>query len=198
MKINTITRIPTSKDLMAALQRGEDSIREAAAIIVQMVEADPKAYQKIHKETGLHWNVLANLERVGRGSMNYNLLFDTSPAARYIAALPESQQTEVYEQGVQILETQDGKTTVEIKKVQDLTPQQARLVFAEKHVRTVDEQMKHSAAPAVKISKPGQRYFIEGDKLTILTQTTLTMTQLEEILEKMKAQAIKKLATKKL
>ena len=190
-------KVPSVQEFAAALQRGESAIREAAAILCQMVDADPKAYQKIHKETGIHWNVLGNLERVGRGAMHYKLLFDTSPAARHISALPASQQNDIYEKGVQVVSVQGGKTVVESKKPHELTPQQVRVLFDDKakHVRSVDEQLKVASEPKpVTPARSAQRYIIANDKLTVLAATTFTMSQLQDILEDMKQRAIKSLA----
>jgi len=163
-----------------------------------MVDADPKTYEKIHKETGMHWDVLGNLERVGRGAMHYRLLLDTSPAAKYIAQLPASQQSDCYDKGVQVVNISGSKTIVESKKPQELSAQEARVVFDVKHIRTIDEQVKvvnqpKPSAPA----KIAQRYTIIEDKLNVLAATVFTMSQLQEILEQMKSRAIKSLATKK-
>lgn len=196
--MNTPTKIPTIADFQNALARGESAIREAAAMICVMVDADPKIYEKIHKATGIHWNVIGNLERVGRGAMHYKLLFDTSPAASKIQMLPASKQEEVYERGVQVISEQGGKFVVETKKAHELTPQQVKVLFAPDHIRTIDEQMKESVnKPKPKTSFEAQRYTIQGDKLTVLSATTFTMAQIEEILNQMKSGEIKKLATKK-
>lgn len=198
MNTNAVTKAPTIEQFQAALAKGEAAIREAADMLCRMVDNDPKTYEKIHKATGIHWNVLGNLERVGRGAMHYKLLFDTSPAATKIQLLPASKQAEVYERGVQVVSEHGGKFVVEQKKAHELTPQQVKILFAPDHIRTVDEQMKEAAAkPKPKASFAAQRYIVEGDKLTILAATTFTMAQLEEILESMKSKEIKKLETKK-
>ena len=62
---NEITKTPTVQDFVSALNRGEEALLEAAKILCDMVDQDPKTYEKINRETGIHWNVLANLERVG-------------------------------------------------------------------------------------------------------------------------------------
>ena len=196
-KTTNPTRIPTVQDLIAALQRGEDAIRDAAKIVCEMVDANPNAYQEIRKQTGIDWKVLANLERVGRGAMNYNLLLDTSPAARYIALLPASQQGEVYEKGVKVATTSGGKTFVTIKKVQELTPFEAKIVFDSAKIRSVDEQINTASKPTPARAMAAQRYIIKDDCITIFSNTTFTMSQLQDILEGMKDKAIKSLAKKR-
>jgi len=185
MKMNKITKTPTVNDFISALNRGEEAIREAATILCQMVDHDPKTYEKIHKETGIHWNVLGNLERVGRGAMHY-------------AMLPASQQAECYDKGIQVVNITGGKTIVESKKPQELTMQEARVVFDVKHVRTIEEQVKVVKQPKPATpAKAAQRYSIADDKLTVFAATVFTMSQLQDILEQMKSKAIKSLATKK-
>lgn len=196
---NEITKTPTVQDFVSALNRGEEALREAAKILCDMVDQDPKTYEKINRETGIHWNVLANLERVGRGAMNYRLLFDTSPASKYIAALPASQQADIYERGVKVVSVQNGKTIVEELNPANMSRSQARAVFSpDNHVRTVDEQIKAVKAPAtVPKARIAQRYTITDDRLLVLDRTEFTMSQLHDILEEMKTRAIKSLATKK-
>lgn len=196
--MNKLANIPTIEQFQAALARGEQAIREAAAMLCQMVDSDPKTYEKVHKATGLHWNVIGNLERVGRGAMDYRLLFDTSPASRFIQLLPASKQTEIYEKGVKVVSEQDGKFVVEHKKPHELTQQQVRVAFAHDHVRDVDEQMKVSSQkPKEKKASLAQRYTIADGVLRVLANTTFTMSQLEDILERMKEKELKKLATKR-
>lgn len=189
-----VQKIPTVQEFVAAIKRGEDAIREAADMLCAMVDADPQAINKIYKETGIDWRVLSNLEKVGRGAMHYRLLFDSSPSAKFIAMLPASQQAEVYERGVKVVSDVGGKVVVETKKPHELTPQQSRVLFdnLNHHVRTVDEQIKvRASAVRVAPAKSAQRYAIEGDMLTVFAKTTFTMSQLEDILERMKAKAIK-------
>lgn len=190
--------IPSIQDFTAALYRGEQAIREAATILCQMVDSDPKTYEKIHKETGIHWNVLANLERVGRGAMHYKLLFDSSPASKHLISLPQSQQAEAYEKGVRVVTVQqDGKTVVETKKPQELTPAQVKIVFDDKHIRSVDEQItaaKQTLPTERKKPQPVVRYEIKNGKLIVLSFTEFTVAALEEILEQMKNKSVKTLA----
>jgi hypothetical protein len=194
------SNIPTIQDFTAALYRGEQAIRDAANILCQMVDADSKTYEKIHKETGIHWNVLANLERVGRGAMHYKLLFDSSPASKFLITMPQSQQAQAYENGIPVVTKQGGKTVVETKKPQELTAREARAVFNCKHIRTVEEQLKlvgveEKTQPQK--TRLAQRWEIRGEKCVILAYSEFTMTQLEAIVDKMKDAALKSLSAKK-
>ena len=195
---NEITKTVTIADFVSALNRGEESIREAANILCRMVDSDPKTYEKIYKETGISMNVLGNLERVGRGAMHYKLLFDTSPEAKYIASLPASHQNDVYENGVKVVTVVDGRANVKIKSAQWLSVHESKVAFDKTHVRTVEEQIKVASQTAPKaIARTAQRYTFENDKLIVFSNTVFTMSQLEDIMEKMKTAAIKSLATKK-
>lgn len=200
--VKTHNLVPTIAQFSAALAEGEAAILRAADMLCHMVDANPDIYTEIHKATGIHWNVLGNLERVGRGAMHYKLLFDSSPASKRIISLPARQQEEIYEKGIKVISTdpKTGKTTVETKKPHELTQQQVRVVFDEKnkHVRSVDEQLKEAAAPKpVTPARAAQRYTIENDRLVVIAATVFTMSQLQDILDSMKEKAIQSLATKK-
>jgi hypothetical protein len=192
-----LASVPTIKDLTDALSRGEQAIRDAAAIICKMVDADPKCYAKINKATGIHWSVLANLERVGRGAMHYKLLFDSSPASKFLITMPQSQQQDAYDHGVQVVTLHpDGKSVVETKTPQELTPAQARIVFDAKRIRSVDEQIKaakHPAQPNRLRLQPAKRYEIKDGRLIVLSATVFDAGQLEEILAQLRSNGLRTL-----
>ena len=201
MKMNMPTKLPTYNDIAAALQRARDGIKEAAVMVVQICDADPQALYKCSKATSIPYNVLANLEKVGRGQMHIELLFDTSPASKAVALLPPAQQAKCYDAPIQVAVRREGKTYVEEKKAQQLTPAEVRVVFdvVDHRVRPVEEQMKVVTDTTIKprACQPAQRYIITGDSITILAATTFTAVQIEDVLAKLKANALQSLAKKK-
>jgi hypothetical protein len=201
MKMNAITKLPTYQDIADALKRGNDSIKEAAAMIVQVCDANPKALEECHKATGINFSILASLERVGRNQMHFALLFDTSPASRYIALLPASQQNECYDKTISIAVKREGKIFIEERKAQTLSSAEARVVFdpADHRIRPVEEQMKFVTDTTLKRirAKTEQRYIITGDIITFQSKAAFTAVQLEELLARLKANALQLLAKKK-
>jgi len=192
---------PTIKQFAEALQAGRDSIKIACNILCGLVDANPNAYRDIQKEhPEISSNLLANLERVGRGAMHEALLFDSSPAAKRIAMLPASQQKALYEGTVKVVSVANGKTYVDDKKVTQLSKQEVAVVFTpDNQVRKIDEQIKAIAKnpTPVTLSRAAERFVIEGDKITVLANTTFTAAQWEDIGNRAFGNALKQLAKKK-
>jgi uncharacterized protein YejL (UPF0352 family) len=192
---------PTINQFAAALQAGRDAIKKACDMLCLIVDANPNAYRDIQKEhPEISANLLANLERVGRGVMHEALLFDSSPAAKRIALLPASQQKALYEGTIKVVSVANGKTYVDDKKVTQLSKQEIAVVFTpDNQVRNTDEQLKAIATKPTVVtpSRAAERFVIEGDKITVLANTTFTAAQWEEIGERAFGNALKQLARRK-
>lgn len=188
----------TVDGLLGAVSRGREAILEAANIMVALVDQDPRIYEKILKQApNISLNLLTTLEKVGRGQIYHALLFDSSPGARRLLALPFSQQKEHYEHPVKVVVVKGGKKIEVEKPIQQLSPAEVRVVFADDHVRTVTEQCKvvdQTLAP-VKRSAPAERYTIlKNGNLLILANTEFTPSQLQEVYERVVGKAVKSLA----
>lgn len=129
------TQVQQFKELFTG---GMQKIREACQVYVKAVEENPElepefraAFPQI-SESG--W---ANIELVGRGAMDYRLLWEGGRARNRIKQLPPSRQAAVLDNGVPLL-SKDGS---ELKvKVENLTPKQVEQVFGGNHIRTLAEQ----------------------------------------------------------
>jgi hypothetical protein len=192
---------PTIESLLEALSRGRVAIKDAAAIMVSLVDADPRVYGKIIKEDPrISLNLLVTLEKVGRGVIYDALIFDSSPGARRLLALPYSKQKEYYENPIKIVQLQKGKPVQVEKQIFNLTPAEAKIVFNGNDLRPLNEQadiLNQSNKPVMR-AEPAQRYDIDDDGALIVhfSETKFTLSQLEEILESCKTKAIRSLATK--
>jgi hypothetical protein len=188
----------TIDNLLEALARGRDAIKEASAIMVGLVDQDSRIYEKIIKQQpGLSLNLLATLEKVGRGVIYDALLFDSSPGARRLLTLPFSQQREYYEKPVKIVSIQGTKTIVTEKPIQQCTPKEIRTAFKDNGMRSVEEQCEAIKSESVALrSRPAQRYEIldNGDVIVFYAQTRFTAAQFEDIYERAKTKSIKSLA----
>ncbi len=190
-----ITAAPNVQQFIIALKRVADEVENVAKMLVAMVDANPKIYDEIVKaDPRISHNLLGNLERVGRGQTYGALLFDSSPGARKLLALPISQQKELYEKPVSIVRWANGKSIVEQKSIQQLSRQEANLLIDDgDRVRSIEEQIKYVNPAPAKVSHRAHRYEIKDGKLRVFPETEFTMTELEEIITRMKAKSIESL-----
>jgi hypothetical protein len=194
--MNKISKTTTISEFWLALQSAEDGLIRAAKILVKLSDENPNTYAEITKAyPQISYDTLFTLERVGRGQMYPALLCDTSVAARRIALLPFNQQKEIYENPVKVVTFSKGKKVVAEKLVQQLNPREVNLVFDDKRVRSVDEQMVELEILTQK-HKPqsAQRYeILEDGSVVFLANTTLSAAQLEDVAERAKTKSIKSL-----
>ena len=180
------------------MARGRDAIQEAAEIMVALVDKDPRIYEKIVKQAPtISYNLLATLERVGRGQIYGALLFDSSPGARRLLAMPYGMQKEYYEKPLRVVSVQNGKKVVNEKTISQLTPAEVRTTIADDHIRNVEEQSKLVEVPVVKRGEPPERFTIlPNGNLLILANTEFTPARLQEVYERVTAIAVRSLKTK--
>jgi len=187
----------TIGEFLEWLKKGKESIQKAAEILVSLVDKNPRVFAEIiSKDTSIPYNLLGNLERVGRGQLYSALLYDSSPGARKLLALPPSQQRECYENPVKIVKMVGSKKVVEEKPIQQLSRHEANLLVDESgKLRSVEEQIKQLAQPQVTSSRKAERYEIkENGDVLVLSGSLFTPSQWEEIGKRAKDKAIKSLA----
>lgn len=185
----------TIEQFAQALQSGVNAIVEAAKILVNLVDEDVKVYDRIvSKYPNISYNMLANIERVGRGVLHAPLLYDTSPGARKLVLLPFSQQKALYDSPIEIAHLEGEKLIVERKRIQELTQREANTVFQNNRILTPEQQEKLLRTPK---APPAPRYRIEedGSVTFLMSPINFTASQLEEILNKAKEQSKKTLAS---
>ncbi len=182
----------------AAFAQGLAGIETAAYILAALIDRDgPKVYKQIMAaEPRCPLNLIANLERVGRGVIPMELLYDSSPAASKIKLLPPAQQKECYAKPVMVVQLDKGKKVMVEKPVKDLTPKECQIVFSGNKINDAKEQSKllDAVKPSEK-TKPAQRYEIlpSGNLVVHFAETEFTPSQLEDIYNRVKERAIKSL-----
>jgi hypothetical protein len=158
--MNTLTKIPTGKQLWTEFQKGLiESVQEFGKRLVEVLEVKPHIIDEM-VEAGAPRALLTKLERVGREQIHPSLFFETSATARRLTALPMSAQQTVLADGVEVMDN-DEQTTRMIP-FNSLTPEQSALVFNCDHIRSLAEQRtfirskKAAARPPVE----GADYYI--------------------------------------
>jgi len=198
--MNSISKIePTEeqqqiRQLHELLARGQQCIIEAGKLVAAMVDRNPRVFETINQSSPhLSLNLLANLERVGRGLLHGALLFDGSPGARRLLAMPAAAQRKLYVTKFKVVSLVDKKPTLQEKPIQKLTPTEVRRVFTpDNKVRSVDEQLqqlKGQPVPAP-VVVPRRRYELRDDKLVVFTYAEFTAATLEYILIELKRRSI--------
>lgn len=192
----TSLKIPTAKEFLEAFQQLDHHAERVCGMLVQMVDANPNAYKEICAiNPKMTYNLLGNLERVGRGQLYFGLLCDSSPGARRLLSLPASQQKAAYETPVKVVNQINGKQVVEEKFVYNLSPSEARVALTDGgQARTIEEQIKIVTAPLTPAPRRvAQRYLIVGDICRVEAKTDFDIPTMKSILEKMEANALKNL-----
>ena len=190
-----IIQTVTIQTFLTALDHLTDSAVECGRILVQLVDQDPRVYEKIlTARANIPLRLLSQLEKVGRGQFLDKLLWDDCPGARRLLPLTFAKQKEIYENPIPVVIEDKGKEVVVMKNLQQLTPKQAiqaidenGIVPPEKQAEAVRERMSpKSAAPA-------QRYELldNGNIIIRFAPTEFTPSQLQDIYERSKSRAIK-------
>lgn len=181
-------------EILGLLQIGRETIEQAAKRFVAFVDRQPRAYQILQEvDSRASHDMLRTVERIGRGQIYGALLFDSSPGARRLLTLPYSQQKEFYEKPVKVVQLHQGKKVEVEKPIQQLTPAEVRVVFAENKIREPQEQAKVlDQINAPKQPVRAQRYDIlpNGDLVVHESETCFSASDLEEIVERCRQKAI--------
>lgn len=165
----------------------------AGKLLVELVDADPNAYDKIlERAPMLTPDILGVFERIGRGVLYPPLAMDASPGGSRLKMLPMSIQKKHESAPVEVVvRNREGKYDTLMILPKNMTRSQSKLAFAKDHIRSVGEQRailadeETKSAPMVmrKVDSPwrirnGRCEFIAGATLsagelaTILTQIT--------------------------
>lgn len=169
---------------------------DAAKALVSMIDRDPKVIDQIHKMyPEFSFRFLGCIERVGRGVMRPELLYDDSPASKYLADCNYEVQKEAYENQVDVVMLDGDKAISERKAVQNLTKEECKLVFAGGRILNSVEQSKILKSKLIVTSfNPAQRYeFTDRGTIVWMKETELTWAQYEAIGEKFKDVTLKNL-----
>jgi len=175
----------------AVTQLGQ-SAKRAGQLLCEMLDENPDTFEYILKKcphATLPW--LESLEAIGRGRLDERLLLDPSPAAQRAVsqALPIKEQTRLLEMPIQVAVRDNGGVRIENKRMQDIRAYEAprvirdgKILSAEEQTALIKDEISHRAARDV-------RYIIEGDAVEFLARCRFKLSELEEILSKLKETA---------
>lgn len=108
-----------------------------ATDLVATLNVKPQFAQEL-VESGVNRELIARLEKLGRGQLNPKLIFATNPGARKLVGLPRSDQDRALADGIEVME--DDEKTTRVLPVESLTTDQARKVFNKGRIRSLAEQ----------------------------------------------------------
>jgi len=172
-----------------------ENLLEAGKLLVEMLKDDPEAKAKIQRKfPEISVSMLNQLEAVGRGQMHPRLALAAGPGHVKMRGLPYSDQERYLEEPVPLLVDNHGAYDTLLVKVHELTPDQARQVFAADHLRSAGEQrayledlkqkkeIEHRSVPleeSYKIHRDGSVEFKAGVRLTRKTLMNILQATME-------------------
>jgi hypothetical protein len=168
-------------------RKGIDAWRTAGVILIEMVEADPKAYDLIIERCpSINAQILGRFEAIGRGTLHPQLLLDHSPGCAKLATLPLSVQQRYAEEPIPVVVEDESGTDILLMKAKDMTREQANQVFGSGRIRTESEQKawiinyrSKRAKPVVQAHSP---YTIRNGRVEFAVGTSLSARDLANIL----------------
>lgn len=129
------------KEFASLYQQGIQAWTRAGEIIVQLVDADPHAFQWIIAEyPDFNPTILSRFEKIGRKLVHPKLFLSSAPGTKKLQNLPYSVQERLIEEPVPLIVEIEGGVDILMVKVKDMSRDQADQCFASDHVRTEAEQ----------------------------------------------------------
>jgi hypothetical protein len=136
-----LQRADSVESFIALVSSSVKDLVESANMLVRLRANDEDVMSKITEAApAIPLSLLANLIRVGEGSLHPNIVLNGCPAYRRLAALPFSSQEAAMKSG-RVLLVIDGQTGEALNTpLVELTPSQAAQVFSPTGPRSKDEQ----------------------------------------------------------
>lgn len=181
------------ENVISLVRRGMSSLMESAAMTARLVAKEPDTLRKITEiAPEIPASFLANLVRVGEGSLHPSIMLNGCPAYRRLAALPFSSQESALKSGrvPVVIDAATGEA-LNVPLV-DLSPAQVGQVFSQTGTRNKDEQQAFmrrkqiSAAQSAQIAGiTGAPYSIRGKAVFCNAGCVLTQQDLIRLLGEM-------------
>lgn len=131
-----ILKIASAKDIAEGIRGVVVNMIAISEAYVSALAMNPKIKADL-EEMGISRRLLARMEMVGAGKIDHRLALETHAAARSVMLLPMSDQVNVLDHGVEVMDTD---TEVRRIPVDQLSPKQVSQVFANGEVRTLAQQ----------------------------------------------------------
>jgi len=195
VKFKTVTEVAMA--IQQELEKAEDAILLASKIYVSYIDDEKAKVRELKELLGFSYETYVSMERIGRGIMDQRLIFTETKARKKLAAAPKSQQKKALDKGLEVLV--DNGEVLRVK-IDDLTSNQIKQVFAGDHVRSIAEQknyirnrkaqMEFAAKLNIpKVEKEPEKilpiYEIKKGKLIINKPTELSRKEVFDILSKL-------------
>lgn len=179
------------------LAQGWVSIKEAADLYVSLLNDEPDIEEVIlsHCPT-ITPGLLLKLEAIGNNEILPDTLLLGSHISSRVQNLPVELQQTVMDKPIPVAVKQEsGQIKIEHKRINEITPREASVVFAEDRIRSTKEQTSILEEKEKRSKLHDMRYIIVDDKVEFLCRCTFSAVELEAIVEKMKAASLKNLQT---
>jgi len=142
-------------EFIEAYQKGVDAWVKAGEILVEMVEEDPDAFQKIvEKCPSINIGALYMFEQMGRKMLHPRLLLSDSPGYQKLATMPLSIQERYVDEPIPLVVETDNGTDILLVKAREMTKSQANQVFRNGRIGTEGEQKAWLIDRASRNAKP--------------------------------------------
>ena len=181
------------ENIISLVRRGMSSLMESAAMTARLVAKEPDTLRKITEiAPEIPASFLANLVRVGEGSLHPSIMLNGCPAYRRLASLPFSSQESALKSGrVQVVIDAATGEALNVPLV-DLSPAQVGQVFSLTGTRNKEEQQgflrrKQVATAQAKAVEAiaGAPYSIRGKAVFCNAGCVLTQQDLIRLLGEM-------------
>lgn len=204
MKTQVDKPVMSVNQFIEAFKQKMLEVEQLCIELANMVDVDPDIYDKIVKACpSFNRQYLIDMEKIGRGRIDCRLGMDGSEAARHLMSLelPLAIQRRVYNEELPIVRLVNSKEVIEQKLWMSMSRAERNQVADSeaKKIRTIEEQRAYIKSPVdVSSAKTAERFTIDDEgSVYVMPKTKFTLSNLEDILQRAKAKAIKSLATKK-
>lgn len=156
------------ENVISLVRRGMSSLMESAAMTARLVAKEPDTLRKITEiAPEIPASFLANLVRVGEGSLHPSIMLNGCPAYRRLAALPFSSQEAALKSGrvPVVIDAATGEA-LNVPLV-DLSPAQVGQVFSQTGTRNKDEQQAFMRRKQIATAQSAQIAGITGAPYSI-------------------------------
>ena len=156
------------ENIISLVRRGMSSLMESAAMTARLVAKEPDTLRRITEiAPEIPASFLANLVRVGEGSLHPSIMLNGCPAYRRLAALPFSSQEAALKSGrvPVVIDAATGEA-LNVPLV-DLSPAQVGQVFSQTGTRNKDEQQAFMRRKQIATAQSAQIAGITGAPYSI-------------------------------
>lgn len=181
------------------MTEGIVKIVEACKVYVKEIDSNPDMIERFREECpDIDYGMWAKFERIGRGTMVPQLLYESGMAFNRLALCSIAEQIRYIDSSIEVLNDKGDRLKIQWK---NLTPPQLRQVISYDvgggcHVRSASEQKAFIESQKTIESMIEQKevskakvgtYKIVGKSLFVRKDTTIPFSQLVEIIRQMKS-----------